>query len=193
MVTRNLSKGTTLPAGLYYVGDLCYIINDKLWSELLDDTGYFGMKDPYTDEGVEPEDNDGYFTFRSFQFFASGTAHGDGTYKDEQGKKYAVDSGTIGAFPLECLPYKSQQDLLAYVLDKKSGVNPKNVWQGEALEYGDAQIVKFDRPFTCTPVHSDEGEGTAMQIGHIRIDTDLYAQDYDNEIEEEARDEMYNG
>ena len=67
----------------YYVGDLCYVMDDA-WSEVC------GVAD-LDNEDWDNELEDG----RKFILFS--TTFGDGTYNDLDGNPYSVDSGTIGA------------------------------------------------------------------------------------------------
>ena len=80
----------TMPAGNYYIGDLCYVFNDADWDEICSLTikgheclsGEFQMKDG-----------------RRFAMYS--TKFGDGLYRDQFGNKYGVDSGTIGCVLVE--------------------------------------------------------------------------------------------
>lgn len=73
-----------MKAGRYYVGDLCYVLHDE-WPEVCDLIiegnkclqGEFNLKDG-----------------RRFAIY--NTAYGDGTYYDQDGNAYGVDSGSIG-------------------------------------------------------------------------------------------------
>jgi hypothetical protein len=76
----------------YYIGDLCYVIEDDVWSEVCDLSF-----DPMNDPGDMLQLQDGR------QFFILDTAYGDGCYGGTDGKAYCVDSGTIGAISVECL------------------------------------------------------------------------------------------
>jgi len=79
-----------MPAGKYYVGDLCYVMGN-VWSEVCDKT--------LTKEGKSIE---GAFTLESGKRFAMfSTAYGDGEYYDMEGNSYGVDSGTIGCIKVE--------------------------------------------------------------------------------------------
>jgi len=77
-----------LPPGTYWIGDPCYAIDDTatpgLWIELLESAG---------------EDWGSKRILETTGFTASGTASGDGTYEDQQGRTYPVDAGLIGATP----------------------------------------------------------------------------------------------
>lgn len=74
----------TLPAGEYWVGDLCYVLGDR-WDEFCDTT-ISGQ-----------ECLSGEFTLPDGTRFASyGTAWGDGLYYDDLHNSYGVDAGLIG-------------------------------------------------------------------------------------------------
>jgi hypothetical protein len=74
-----------MPAGKYYVGDLCYVMTDEEWREFCDLTlkgnsvidGEFNLKDG-----------------RRFATYC--TKHGDGIYYDQYGHMFSVDAGLIG-------------------------------------------------------------------------------------------------
>lgn len=79
---------TQLPAGTYYIGDLCYVVNPhKEWIRLLERTDYL----------------DGEFTYRKQKCYADGTAYGDGRYTDNLGNQYPVDAGLIGIMPVSVI------------------------------------------------------------------------------------------
>ena len=107
----------TMPAGRYYIGDLCYVMHDE-WSECCDlffPPGALGR-------GVEGE-----FVLADGRRFASfGTAYGDGTYPSNIGTDHAVDSGSIG-----CIRVEDIRD---------------NTYSQERLEELGA-FVDFDQPF----------------------------------------------
>jgi hypothetical protein len=74
----------TMPAGTYYIGDLCYVMHDA-WDEFCD----------ITIDGTCC--CDGEFTLKDGRRFATyGTAFGDGTYTTSTGATLGVDAGLIG-------------------------------------------------------------------------------------------------
>ena len=82
----------TMPAGKYYVGDLCYVMHDA-WDECVG--LFFPPGSP--GRGVEGE-----FTLKDGRRFASfGTAYGDGTYGSNMRTSHSVDSGSIGCIRIE--------------------------------------------------------------------------------------------
>lgn len=82
----------TMPAGRYYIGDLCYVMHPE-WNECCD---LFFPASSY------PGQAEGEFALRDGRRFASfGTAYGDGTYRSNIGTSHAVDSGSIGCIRVE--------------------------------------------------------------------------------------------
>lgn len=77
-----------MPAGTYYVGDLCYVLGDS-WDQVCAATIRH-------DECL-----DGEFVLPDGRRFAMyGTRWGDGEYRDAQGRRYGVDAGSIGCILL---------------------------------------------------------------------------------------------
>ncbi len=79
----------TMPAGRYYIGDLCYVMHPE-WDEFCE----------LTIQGERCLD--GEFTLKDGRRFASfGTAYGDGTYRSNIGTEHSVDAGLIGCIRVE--------------------------------------------------------------------------------------------
>ena len=74
----------TMPAGKYYVGDLCYVIGDE-WHQVC---ARIIQDNKMVDGEFELDDG------RRFAIY--GTAYGDGEYYDQYGHTYRVDAGSIG-------------------------------------------------------------------------------------------------
>lgn len=74
-----------LPAGSYYVGDLCYVMDDDEWDEVVRI-----VSNASKDSCKEYKLSDG----RQFAIYS--TQWGDGVYNDQKNREYFVDSGTIG-------------------------------------------------------------------------------------------------
>ena len=90
----------TMPAGKYYVGDLCYVMHER-WDEFCNLTisgtecltGEFTMKD-------------------GTRFAVYSTKWGDGEYLDQDGRKYLVDAGLIGCVrvaDIDMMDYAGEQ------------------------------------------------------------------------------------
>lgn len=95
----------TIPAGTYYVGDLCYVLLDR-WEEvcaLLDQPG-IDFDGPAPTQTV--------FTMVDGTVFACmRTMYGDGTYETSTGEVVGVDSGTVGAVLVKNITRTGQESL----------------------------------------------------------------------------------
>lgn len=90
----------TMPAGTYYVGDLCYVMHGE-WSEFCD----------ITISGNQVRD--GEFELKDGRRFATySTAYGDGTYEDRECRSYDVDAGLIGCIRIEDIDLTNEQNFL---------------------------------------------------------------------------------
>lgn len=78
-----------LEPGKYWIGDLCYVMDDE-WSEVCD----------LIIDGHDVKDG-GFRLMDGREFVSFSTAYGDGTYFDADGRSYSVDSGGIGAIRVE--------------------------------------------------------------------------------------------
>ena len=109
----------TMPAGKYYVGDLCYVLHDS-WDEFCD----LIISDHRCLEGE--------FNFKDGRRFASFTTKwGDGSYMDQYARDYCVDAGLIG-----CI---SVSDIDSGLQEMAVDVGPR---------FG-GQIITFAVPFHC--------------------------------------------
>jgi hypothetical protein len=79
-----------MPAGKYYIGDLCYVMDSDEWDEFC---------------AITIKGNnciDGEFELPDGRRFATyGTRWGDGEYRDQHGNAYSVDAGLIGCIRVE--------------------------------------------------------------------------------------------
>ena len=77
-----------MKAGKYWVGDLCYILgNNEDWGQIC---AFMGNAN---------QPREGVFPLNGMEGAIFGTTYGDGTYRDQFGNSYGVDSGTLGLFP----------------------------------------------------------------------------------------------
>ncbi len=79
----------TMPAGRYYIGDLCYVMHPE-WDEFCELTI---QGERCLDGEFALEDGRRFATFR--------TAYGDGTYQSNIGTSHSVDAGLIGCIRVE--------------------------------------------------------------------------------------------
>lgn len=89
-----------MESGIYYVGDLCYVMSDEEWDEFCSIT----IKNN--------ECLDGEFELSDGRKFATyGTKFGDGEYRDQFGNSYGVDAGLIGCIKLSDIKVNKYDDI----------------------------------------------------------------------------------
>ena len=92
-----------MQAGKYYVGDLCYVMDNDEWDQVCS----IIIQGNKVFDG-EFELNDG----RKFAIY--GTSWGDGVYHDYYGHSYSVDSGSIGCIKVEDIKAEKYDNLLDF-------------------------------------------------------------------------------
>ena len=125
----------SMPAGEYYIGDLCYVMDDEEWNEFCSIT-IDGMKCI-----------DGEFSLKDGRRFATyGTAYGDGVYHDQYGHSYAVDAGLIGCILTKDIKAEKYENLLdlgaVMTFDNSfvtSGGRGEKDWEG-VIQFGHVMI-----------------------------------------------------
>ena len=138
----------------YYVGDLCYVLDNSDWNEVCDLT-------PFDNSEMAFELSDGR------QFWLGSTAYGDGTYNDDEGRPYSVDSGTLGAIRVDDISDQDKFD--------------------ETIKNGLGQVV--DMPVEPGEFEV-EADGGTLYFHLVRIETEgTYEDDDEVDIEEEDEDE----
>ena len=92
-----------MPAGKYYVGDLCYVMDGNEWNEFCETSLPSRQSSAW----------DGEFQFKDGRRFATySTKWGDGTYYDEIGHSYSVDAGLIGCILVSDIKANKYDNLL---------------------------------------------------------------------------------
>ena len=121
--TRNAPDNDTtctgmMPAGRYWVGDLCYVLHDA-WSEVC-------------------RCGDGVHTLADGRRIAKfATIHGDGLYDDDDGNGYGVDSGTLGCILADDIRDTSASDELGKWVTAAEPFTPRRT-------YPDGTSPRFD-------------------------------------------------
>ena len=125
----------SMPAGKYYIGDLCYVMTDEEWDEFCS----------ITIDGQKVID--GEFQFKDGRRFATyGTAYGDGVYHDQYGHSYSVDAGLIGCIKIEDIRANNYDNLLDLGSIMKfdnsfatSGGRGETDWEG-TIQFGHVMV-----------------------------------------------------
>ena len=87
---------TTLPAGEYWIGDPCYVIEPhSVWLELVDEF--------YGDRREIDHDEVRIVEYKGQRMVWSPTDYGDGVYYGSNGYSYGVDAGLLGVVPTELI------------------------------------------------------------------------------------------
>lgn len=122
-----------MKAGTYYIGDLCYVLDEKDWHEICD-KDYF----------------DGEFTLSDGRGIAMySTAQGDGEYKSNVGSSCCVDSGTIGCVLLSDITrheYDHIEDLAVFHTfesDFDTGTYKETEYSEEYDFHYDTKVIRF--------------------------------------------------
>ena len=124
-----MNQSVHFAPGQYYIGDTCYVMHPE-WDEVCEIT----IDDNHCKEGIF-ELNDG----REFGLWH--TAYGDGTYLDNEGREYWVDSGSIGIIAVDDITESEKENITT------------------------GNVINFDKSFR---VFCENG---LFEFGHIRIDT----------------------
>lgn len=118
----------TMPAGTYWIGDLCYVFDDDSWSEICD----------------LPGDGTGEFTLKDGRRIAIySTAYGDGVYADQHMFKYGVDSGTLGCVLASEVDVSTDGSIVQFDYDFETKYDDGNVVIG---------YIKIDTDPDCDDV-----------------------------------------
>lgn len=129
---------TTMPAGRYYVGDLCYVMHD-VWDEVCD------LMFPHDNIGEY-----GKFKLKDGRKFAVySTFYGDGTYRDGSGREYSVDAGVIGCILESDIRDPDPSDggnYIDFARDFKTGEDGGLIWFGDVFidTVGDEEEDEYD-------------------------------------------------
>ena len=140
-----------MKAGVYYVGDLCYVIRDDDWDEVCSITT------------TKTECLHGEFALSDGRKFAMyGTYWGDGEYCDQQKRRYLVDSGTIGCVLMSDITGRKNDIRLDDIFDTRGGqvIEFKEDFYTNRNEDGVIKIghVVIDTRSDDTAVEEDEEE-----------------------------------
>lgn len=130
-----------MPAGKYYIGDLCYVMTDDEWDEFCS----------LTIKGNQCFD--GEFQFADGRKFATyGTKWGDGEYSDQYGNRYSVDAGLIGCIRIEDIRANKYEDIseLGAIVEFETdfvtdGGRDDPNWEG-TIQFGRIAIETGDDP-----------------------------------------------
>jgi|MudIll2142460700_1097286.scaffolds.fasta_scaffold124243_2 hypothetical protein len=138
-----MTRKHTFPAGSYFIGDPCYLIEDEDWDKIGDATNWFGAEF-FPSTPPPPKDwDDGLYHWNGKPCFASHTKYGDGCYHNASGThEFWVDSGLIGVTPFD--DNAPPKDDLGFwmggiIIDPKYSFD---VWEEDGVFYIDRMIIR---------------------------------------------------
>jgi hypothetical protein len=124
------NKLAQMPAGKYWIGDLCYVMHDN-WDE-------FCQKAYDSETG---KDNNGLMVLNNGTKVAwFNTKWGDGLYRDTRGNRYPVDAGLIGCIKMNDIDFDHpHNDLLggnivSFKEDFECGYENGLIWFGHGRD-----------------------------------------------------------
>ena len=137
----------SLPAGTYYVGDLCYVLKNS-W-------------DAVCNMVIADRDClDGEFKLPDGRVFAMyNTAFGDGLYNDQYGNEYCVDSGSIGCIRLDDCDVNLEK-----IID--DGLGKTFQFANSFKTYSDGRTINIGRVCIDTDPSYDEQDVDEAQEWH---------------------------
>jgi hypothetical protein len=115
-----------MPAGKYYIGDLCYVMHPQ-WEEFCSITTGGG------------DIIDGEFSLSNGVRIASySTMYGDGGYFDDQNRKYSVDAGLIGCIRFDDIDDPDSQINSGQIIEFKEPFETSE--DGGVIKFGHIRI-----------------------------------------------------
>jgi hypothetical protein len=154
--------------GEYWIGDLCYVIDDR-W----DDVGFLLFKNGDKKKSERP----GEFEMgEGIKFALYSTAWGDGCYEDNKGNIYGVDAGVIGCIKVSDL-HKMGESVstlgTVHVFDEDFETGYDN----GTIFFGDIRIE-------TDPQADDEEDETCHNCGHETYSLACRCDGWDDENED---------
>jgi len=129
-----------MPAGKYYIGDLCYVMDSDEWEQVCNII--FQAEKVIDGEFYLPDG-------RKFAIY--GTAYGDGEYYDQYGHTYSVDAGSIGCILMSDIRANKYDNILDLGAVQEFAEPFVTGSQGGQLEFGHV-IIETD----AVDWHEDE-------------------------------------
>ena len=140
----------------FFVGDLCYVLNNDEWDTVCLFDGFYPNGDPddFDPEGYLDLDNVNLEDPKAGRpFYILKTNCGDGVYRGSDGKDYSVDSGTIGCIRVSDIV---ETEKLKETLEK--GLGHLHEFDSELFEFG-------------SPVGYDPEDSSLLYFANLDIQT----------------------
>lgn len=119
---------STLKAGVYWIGDLCYVLSED-WDDVMDLM--------YPSSNPNRHSVDGEHPWKGGKLWLHGTLYGDGCFEGTNGFNFGVDAGLIGVVPLHLVSEGARPEL-GSVVDFKEDFTV--FYEDGVFQIGDIQI-----------------------------------------------------
>jgi hypothetical protein len=126
----------TMPAGRYYIGDLCYVMHPE-WSEACA---------LFFPSNTDSRGVNGEFVLKDGRRFANfDTMFGDGTYSSNMDTVHSVDSGSIGCIRMEDIRDTTYSDIesLGAIVEFTEPFETEKIGPG-LIKFGHVEIETDD-------------------------------------------------
>lgn len=141
----SISTTNYFEPGMYWIGDLCYVLEYDEWDELMTITRPARLLQATTMPKCRKGLEEVIAELRGFKIGYCGTAYGDGVYMDEEQNLYPVDSGSIGIIPIEHVKVTDKILELGRIIKMPKTFSIEN--QNGRLKFGDVIIETDFREF----------------------------------------------
>lgn len=128
----------------YYIGDMGYVTTPQEWESYCYEIPVRQELLRQYNEGVIEKEH--YFDGDDTKvFYAFSTAYGDGTYLDQEGRRYSVDSGGLGAIDVRYLTDKDKLKSviskgLAHIIEMEELYPDRVNWESGVITFGEIVI-----------------------------------------------------
>lgn len=145
----------TMPAGTYWIGDLCYVMHDK-WDEFCNDL------------------SDGEREVQGIKIASLSTMYGDGSYLDQFAHEYGVDAGLIGCIRVDDIVDNPQNTLdggHVFTFDYDFEVDSRDgllIFGNIHIQTGDEDEECGNYDCTCYDDDLEEDEDDSLSIDEDR-------------------------
>jgi len=131
-----------MQSGKYWIGDLCYVMNDH-WDEVCQ----------LTIRGHDVKDGE-FILSNGVRFACYSTYYGDGEYSDNNGNLYGVDAGLIGCIRLEDIHDVDSDIDSGHVFTFETEFKTKE--DNDLINFGHINIETKDNEYDIDEVKEEE-------------------------------------
>jgi len=119
-----------------WIGDPCYVIQDKLWDDVCEQIFKGGQKEVGFVITLNYKGNE-------LSFIQCGTAYGDGCFDSQSGFEYGVDAGCLAIVPEELVDEENNIDDLGKIFEiETDNISLKTDGKGTFYFYDGTKLIE---------------------------------------------------